>query len=120
MADLLADCRALPKVELHAHLHGSIRSSTLVELLVGKGRGRHSAESMVGVALKSDRLLADCFRLFDVMHDVVDSIEVSYMKIPRTYCALNTQTHAKLLISLPYSAGCAAGHQRGNRRFCAR
>ena len=28
----LAFCRALPKVELHAHLNGSIRESTMVEL----------------------------------------------------------------------------------------
>ncbi|KAL7547001.1 hypothetical protein ACHAWF_010321 [Thalassiosira exigua] len=32
MNDLLTFCKALPKVELHAHLNGSIRQHTLVEL----------------------------------------------------------------------------------------
>jgi adenosine deaminase len=31
-AALLALCRRLPKVELHAHLNGSLRESTLLEL----------------------------------------------------------------------------------------
>ena len=71
---MLGWCRALPKVELHVHLHGSIREITLVELLVGKGHTAGEAAAIVGVG--QARRLVDCFRLFDVVHDVVDSIQV--------------------------------------------
>ena len=33
---LLTFCEALPKVELHAHLHGSIRNDTVLDLLETK------------------------------------------------------------------------------------
>ena len=36
-AALLAFCRRLPKVELHAHLNGSLRESTLLELASERG-----------------------------------------------------------------------------------
>jgi hypothetical protein len=34
-AGLEAFCRAMPKIELHAHLHGSIRPATLAQLAEG-------------------------------------------------------------------------------------
>ncbi|KAL8151195.1 hypothetical protein V2J09_021003 [Rumex salicifolius] len=62
-------CLAIPKVELHAHLNGSIRDSTLMELaraLVEKGIIVFS--DFEQVILKSDRSLHEVFRLFDLIH----------------------------------------------------
>jgi len=53
----------LPKVELHAHLHGSIRLSTLQELSGGD--------------LTVNKLdLEECFRLFGAVHRIVSSIDI--------------------------------------------
>jgi len=63
---LLGWCTALPKVELHAHLNGSIRDSTLKELCNQK--------------LKKDfnfppqRTLRECFELFDLIHELTDDL----------------------------------------------
>ncbi|KAI5059082.1 hypothetical protein GOP47_0025401 [Adiantum capillus-veneris] len=65
----LAWCRALPKVELHAHLNGSARSSTLVELASGLGeKGLINFPEVQAILLKGDRSLAECFKLFDLIH----------------------------------------------------
>ncbi|MCO5592069.1 hypothetical protein L7F22_046063 [Adiantum nelumboides] len=65
----LAWCRALPKVELHAHLNGSARSSTLVELASGLGeKGLINFPEVQAIILKGNRSLAECFKLFDLIH----------------------------------------------------
>ncbi|MCO5603662.1 hypothetical protein L7F22_057813 [Adiantum nelumboides] len=65
----LAWCRALPKVELHAHLNGSVRSSTLVELASGLGeKGLINFPEVQAIILKGNRSLAECFKLFDLIH----------------------------------------------------
>jgi adenosine deaminase len=60
-------CHALPKAELHAHLHGCIRLSTLRELA--------SSLSALDEALLADgmgsRSLSDCFRIFSLIHGAV-------------------------------------------------
>lgn len=58
-------CWKQPKIELHAHLNGSIRQSTLLELarVVGEKGG-----DLEQVILKNDRSLVECFRLFDLIH----------------------------------------------------
>ncbi|OVA10568.1 Adenosine/AMP deaminase domain [Macleaya cordata] len=62
-------CLLQPKIELHAHLNGSVRDSTLLEL------ARNLAEKGVlvfadveHVILKDDRSLVECFKLFDLIH----------------------------------------------------
>ncbi|CAI8611454.1 unnamed protein product [Vicia faba] len=62
-------CMSMPKVELHAHLNGSIRDSTLLELAKGLGdKGLIDFSQVEHVILKNDRSLSEVFKLFDVIH----------------------------------------------------
>ncbi|CAI5704770.1 unnamed protein product [Peronospora effusa] len=70
--ELRTYCRALPKVELHAHIHGSIRPSTLEELL-------HDEAILNGSdprRLPKKRSLDECFTMFGLIHQVVVSRRV--------------------------------------------
>jgi len=58
--DLQQFCKDVPKVELHAHLNGSIRDSTINELCVKKNIPRI-------VNSESNRDLKSCFDLFQVI-----------------------------------------------------
>lgn len=59
--------RTAPSQDLHAHLNGSLRRATVMELVQRKGLGP-SAERTV---LESSRSLAACFQLFPVLHRCV-------------------------------------------------
>lgn len=68
-SSLPAFCRALPKVELHAHIHGCVRPATLAELLQEQAR-------LTGCEprrLPEGRSLDQCFEMFDLIHQVVVS-----------------------------------------------
>ena len=58
--------RALPKVELHAHLNGCVRGATLEELAREAGGAPAAAE--VRAALAGPRDLRACFALFPLVH----------------------------------------------------
>ncbi|XP_059661932.1 N6-mAMP deaminase [Cornus florida] len=62
---------SMPKVELHAHLNGSIRDSTLFELgrVLGE-KGTINFSEVEHVILKNDRSLHEVFKLFDLIHIV--------------------------------------------------
>ncbi|CAI5741384.1 unnamed protein product [Hyaloperonospora brassicae] len=62
-------CQALVKVELHAHIHGSIRPSTLEELLEDEA----SRDGRVRWQVPSKRSLDECFQMFQLIHHVVVS-----------------------------------------------
>ena len=67
-------CKSIPKIELHAHIGGSIRNSTLVELIANSNNQQNYPELQV---LKGDqRSLSQCFQLFDAVHDLVSSIAI--------------------------------------------
>ncbi|KAH1217606.1 Adenosine deaminase-like protein [Glycine max] len=62
-------CVSMPKIELHAHLNGSIRDSTLLELtkaLIGKGAINFS--EVEHIILKYNRSVEEVFKLFDLIH----------------------------------------------------
>lgn len=60
---------SMPKVELHAHLNGSIRDSTLLELAKALGEKDVILFSDVEhVIRKNDRSLNEVFKLFDLIH----------------------------------------------------
>ncbi|PAN15279.1 hypothetical protein PAHAL_2G477200 [Panicum hallii] len=62
-------CVALPKVELHAHLNGSVRNSTLLELAKQLGdKGVIVFEDVKDVIMKDGRSLPECLKLFDLFH----------------------------------------------------
>lgn len=61
----------MPKIELHAHLNGSIRDSTLLELARALGdKGVIDFSQVEHVILKNDRSLSEVFKLFDLIHVV--------------------------------------------------
>ncbi|XP_058072583.1 N6-mAMP deaminase [Magnolia sinica] len=58
----------VPKIELHAHLNGSVRDSTLLELAKALGeKGVIVFSDVEHVILKNDRCLPECFKLFDLI-----------------------------------------------------
>ncbi|CAO2823666.1 unnamed protein product [Amaranthus hypochondriacus] len=60
---------SMPKVELHAHLNGSVRDSTLLELAKELGeKGIILFSDVEHVILKNDRSLTEVFKMFDLIH----------------------------------------------------
>lgn len=60
---------SMPKAELHAHLNGSIRDSTLLELARELGdSGLVRFPDVERVILKHDRSLTEVFKMFDLIH----------------------------------------------------
>jgi adenosine deaminase len=73
-------CKKMPKVELHAHLSGSIRPSTLLELSAehGGADGAARARETLGLSTgttRETRDLGECFAIFDLIHGAVRSRE---------------------------------------------
>ncbi|WZZ14342.1 N6-mAMP deaminase [Brassica rapa] len=59
----------MPKIELHAHLNGSIRDTTLLELARVLGeKGVIVFSDVEDVIQKNDRSLDEVFKLFDLIH----------------------------------------------------
>mgnify|MGYP003885743775 CR=1 FL=1 len=72
-------CQALPKVDLHAHINGSIRLSTLRELAAAATSDAVERERMlqsVTVARDDNRTLEECFAIFKVIHAVVRTPDI--------------------------------------------
>ncbi|CAH9059378.1 unnamed protein product [Cuscuta europaea] len=60
---------SMPKLELHAHLNGSIRNSTLLELSKElEEKGVIVFSDVEHVILKNDRSLYEVFKVFDLIH----------------------------------------------------
>ena len=67
-------CHNLLKVELHAHLHGSIRNDTLLDLSNKNGCKKFLLEDVL-VKDADRRTLKDCFYIFDQIHGAVKYLE---------------------------------------------
>ncbi|XP_074533306.1 N6-Methyl-AMP deaminase [Halichoeres trimaculatus] len=66
--------RTLPKVELHAHLNGSVSFQTIEKLLSRKPH-LNIEHSMTAIGKGQRRTLDECFQVFKVIHQLVDSEE---------------------------------------------
>ena len=86
--------RGMPKVELHAHLGGSIRLETLNELMESKGlKGLDFTVSKQAESDTDSDRMAKCFEIFDAIYKVTDSlavIERITREVIEDYAAENT------------------------------
>ncbi|XP_063053148.1 adenosine deaminase-like protein [Engraulis encrasicolus] len=73
MADDIDFYRHLPKVELHAHLNGSVSSETIDKLIARKPH-LNIQHSMTAIR-SGQRTLEECFQVFKVIHQLVDTEE---------------------------------------------
>eukprot|EP00667_Euglena_gracilis_P018392 EG_transcript_19535 len=94
-AAALADfCRALPKAELHAHLGGSLPDA-FVRGLMAEKRIADAAPLMQQLKVDSceQRTMSECFKLFDVIHQLTDSLDAirrATQEVLAVYSAENT------------------------------
>ncbi|XP_035653855.1 adenosine deaminase-like protein isoform X6 [Oncorhynchus keta] len=66
--------RQLPKVELHAHLNGSVSFSTIEKLMARKPH-LNIQHGMTAIRSGQRRTLDECFQVFKVIHQLVDTEE---------------------------------------------
>ncbi|XP_029952042.1 adenosine deaminase-like protein [Salarias fasciatus] len=66
--------RELPKVELHAHLNGSVSFQT-IEKLISRKPHLNIEHSMTAIGKGQLRTLDECFEVFKVIHKLVDTEE---------------------------------------------
>eukprot|EP00761_Pharyngomonas_kirbyi_P010668 gb/GECH01010689.1/.p1 GENE.gb/GECH01010689.1/~~gb/GECH01010689.1/.p1 ORF type:complete len:336 (+),score=75.61 gb/GECH01010689.1/:1-1008(+) len=73
-------CEKLPKIEVHAHLGGSIRDSTMIELVRQSEQFEEDdvdqVMRMVHLQEGEQRSLNECFKLFDVIHSITNDLSV--------------------------------------------
>lgn len=78
--DLPTFCRELPKIELHAHLNGSLSENTLRELkTLHLANGEKDKTNVFiddfHIKIGDSRSLSDCFRAFSIAHSLTNSVE---------------------------------------------
>ncbi|XP_060891641.1 adenosine deaminase-like protein [Labrus mixtus] len=66
--------RELPKVELHAHLNGSVSSQT-IEKLISRKPHLNIEHDMTAIGKGQRRTLDECFQVFKIIHQLVDTEE---------------------------------------------
>ncbi|XP_066448613.1 adenosine deaminase-like protein [Eleutherodactylus coqui] len=64
----------LPKVELHAHLNGSISSATMKKLIAQKPH-LQIQNGMTMIDKGQKRTLEECFQMFRIIHQITDTAE---------------------------------------------
>lgn len=71
LTNLFKFCHNLPKLELHAHLTGCVRPSTILELLADESDKDKFSELVQG-----RRTVEDCFKIFYYIYKILNSLEV--------------------------------------------
>ncbi|KAM4734758.1 N6-Methyl-AMP deaminase [Anableps anableps] len=74
MDDNVVFYKSLPKVELHAHLNGSVSVQTMEKLIQRKPH-LNIEHSMTAIGKGQRRTLDECFEVFKVIHKLVDTEE---------------------------------------------
>jgi len=67
---LLQICHSIPKTELHAHLNGSIRKSTLIELL------SYDDKEEISKLFQNQMSFENAFRVFKISSKIVTSLDI--------------------------------------------
>ncbi|GFQ67832.1 adenosine deaminase-like protein [Trichonephila clavata] len=70
----------MPKIELHAHLNGSLSHRTLQKLIDLKKKCGMSGECDLKLPCLTSNDLSECFKVFDLIHEITDSLEAIYVK----------------------------------------
>lgn len=72
----LSWCRSLPKVELHAHLSGSISERRILDLINKHGGdGDLLSQATALLSCNDQRPLSQCFNVFSLLHRLLNSRE---------------------------------------------
>jgi len=69
--DLLEKIKILPKIELHAHLTGSVHLSTIIDLV----RNQSEKSDLAKYQLHGFTWLKDCFEVFSYLHQILNNQE---------------------------------------------
>ncbi|ESO08564.1 hypothetical protein HELRODRAFT_110129 [Helobdella robusta] len=80
-------CRDMPKIELHAHLNGSVSEQTIEKLLKRRAATSSSSSEQHGEAVATgcnikpgnDLSLDDCFKKFSIIHQLCSDDESVYI-----------------------------------------
>ncbi|KZC04415.1 PREDICTED: adenosine deaminase-like protein [Dufourea novaeangliae] len=70
-------CKSLPKVELHAHLNGSLSPDTLKKLYKMQNPTSEDCENIV-MSTEKYSSLGECFKVFDVAHSLTVTPEAVF------------------------------------------
>ncbi|CAL7936841.1 unnamed protein product [Xylocopa violacea] len=70
-------CRSLPKLELHAHLNGSLSTNTLRKLCKMQNVNLKDYESML-MDVNNFSSLGECFKVFDIAHSLTVTPEAVF------------------------------------------
>ncbi|XP_026668459.1 adenosine deaminase-like protein isoform X2 [Ceratina calcarata] len=70
-------CQSLPKVELHAHLNGSLSTDTLKKLYKMQNPDSDEVENLL-TDMKSFSSLGECFKVFDIAHSLTITPEAVF------------------------------------------
>ncbi|KAK0161878.1 hypothetical protein PV327_008282 [Microctonus hyperodae] len=75
--DLKTFCKRIPKIELHAHLNGSVSLKTLLKL--SELQSPADAKSQIIHEIHPSESLKECFKLFEIVHSLTDTPETIFI-----------------------------------------
>ncbi|XP_053999473.1 adenosine deaminase-like protein isoform X2 [Hylaeus anthracinus] len=70
-------CKSLPKLELHAHLNGSLSTDTLKKLYKMQNPNSEDCENII-MNVENFSSLGECFKVFDVAHSLTVTPEAVF------------------------------------------